>query len=213
MKQILNEWNKFVLNETSINRVRQHMMENETAFITAYRNDTEDYTKCRPNHSKNDKNKSRNKELKAVLMERGYGVTSVMGSYVEGFGTKAAKEVKEHSFFVVNLSDDPNFKEAIFKLSEFYCQDSFLYVPQGGKDALLIGTNDDDFPGYGVESNTGDFLGGFEGQFMSRVGKRGRPVKFTEGLETKSSKQNNTKHLISTLAEKVTKEMEDKKNK
>jgi hypothetical protein len=188
-------------------------MENETAFITAYRNDLEDYTKCRPNHSKNDKNKSRNKELKAVLMERGYGVTSVMGSYVEGFGTKAAKEVKEHSFFVVNLSDDPNFKEAIFKLSEFYCQDSFLYVPQGGKDALLIGTNDDDFPGYGVESNTGNFLGGFEGQFMSRVGKRGRPVKFTEGLETKSSKQNNTKHLISTLAEKVLKEMEDKKNK
>ncbi len=213
MKQILNEWNKFVLNETSINRVRQHIMENETAFITAYRNDTEDYTKCRPNHSKNDKNKSRNKELKAVLMERGYGVTSVMGSYVEGFGTKAAKEVKEHSFFVVNLNDDPNFKEAIFKLSEFYCQDSFLYVPQGGKDALLIGTNDDDFPGYGVESNTGDFLGGFEGQFMSRVGKRGRPVKFTEGLETKSSKQNNTKHLISTLAEKVSKEMEDKNNK
>ena len=213
MKQILNEWNKFVINETSINRVRQHIMENETAFITAYRNDTKDYTKCRPNHSKNDKNKSRNKELKAVLMERGYGVTSVMGSYVEGFGTKAAKEVKEHSFFVVNLNDDPNFKEAIFKLSEFYCQDSFLYVPQGGKDALLIGTNDDDFPGYGVESNTGNFLGGFEGQFMSRVGKRGRPVKFTEGLETKSSKQNNTKHLISTLAEKVLKEMEDKKNK
>jgi hypothetical protein len=213
MKKILNEWNKFVINETSINRVRQHMLENETAFITAYRNDPEDYTKCRPNHSKNDNNKSRNKELKAVLMERGYGVTSVMGSYVEGFGTKAAKEVREHSFFVVNLNDDPNFKEAIFKLSEFYCQDSFLYVPQGGKDALLIGTNDDDFPGYGVESNTGDFLGGREGQFMSRVGKRGRPIKFTEGLETKSSKQNNTKHLISTLAEKVLKEMEDKNNK
>jgi len=213
MKKILNEWNKFVINENSLNRVRQHMLENETAFITAYRNDPEDYTKCRPNHSKNDNNKSRNKELKAVLMERGYGVTSVMGSYVEGFGTKAAKEVREHSFFVVNLNDDPNFKEAIFKLSEFYCQDSFLYVPQGGKDALLIGTNDDDFPGYGVESNTGDFLGGREGQFMSRVGKRGRPIKFTEGLETKSSKQNNTKHLISTLAEKVLKEMEDKNNK
>ena len=209
----MNEWNKFVLNETSVSRIHEHILDYETAFITAYRNEPEDYTKCRPNHSKDDNNKSRNKKLKAFLMERGYGVTSVMGSYVEGFGTKAAKEVKEHSFFVVNLNDDPNFKEAIFKLSEFYCQDSFLYVPQGGKDALLIGTNDDDFPGYGVESNTGNFLGGFEGQFMSRVGKRGRPVKFTEGLETKSSKQNNTKHLISTLAEKVLKEMEDKKNK
>ena len=147
----------------------------------------------------------RNKELKAILMDNGYGVTSVKGSYVEGFGTLAAKEVKEHSFFIVNFNDDLDFKEQIRQLSEFYCQDSFLHVPRGGETSFLVGTNNDEFPGYGNEAPQGHFVGGREAEFMNRVGQR--PVHFQEGLEFKSKKQNNTKYLISTLAKKVRKEM------
>jgi hypothetical protein len=63
-------------------------------------------------------NYERNRQLKAVLLNKGYGVTDVDGTYVEDFGTDAAKEVKEDSFFVVNLKDDPNFKDTITGLGE-----------------------------------------------------------------------------------------------
>ena len=182
-----------------------HMQRHDTAFVTAYRTDPTDFTKCMPNHSQNPSNQSRNKQLKSYLLQKRYGVTSVIGSYVEGFGTKAAKEVKEHSFFVVNLEDDESFRDEIFKLSEFYCQDSFLFVYRGAQEAFLVGTNKDEFPGYGKEAQQGPFVVGEEAEFMSRVGNR--PVHFQEGLETKASKQNNTKYLISNLAKKVEREM------
>ena len=66
-----------------------------------------------PDHSKTMENFERNRQLKAVLLNKGYGVTDVDGTYVEDFGTEAAKEVKEHSFFVVNLKNDSNFKDTI----------------------------------------------------------------------------------------------------
>ena len=118
MKKILSEWNEFMLNEKSISRTLQHISNHDSAFVTAYRNDPKDFTKCMDVHSKNPDNKERNKELKACFMNRHYGVTSVMGGYIEGFGTKAAKQVKEHSFHVVNLNDDDNFKSEIFKFSQ-----------------------------------------------------------------------------------------------
>ena len=197
MKKILKEWNEFLLLEKSMSRMLQHIQGHDTAFVTAYRNDPTDFTKCMPSHSQNPDNKERNKELKSSLFENGYGITSVMGSYIEGFKTKAAKEVKEHSFFVVNLEDDEDFRDEIFKLSEFYCQDSFLFVNKGGQEAFLVGTNKDDFPGYGKEAPQGPFVGGEEAEFMSRVGQR--PVHFQEGLETKANKQNNTKYLSQSL--------------
>ena len=205
MKKILKEWNEFLLLEKSPSRMLQHIQGHDTAFVTAYRNDPTDFIKCMPSHSQNPGNKERNKELKASLLEKGYGVTSVMGSYIEGFKTDAAKEVKEHSFFVVNLNDEEDFRDEIFKLSEFYCQDSFLFVNKGGQEAFLVGTNKDDFPGYGKEAPQGNFVGGEEAEFMSRVGQR--PVHFQEGLETKANKQNNTKFLISRLAKQVLQEM------
>ena len=94
MKKILNEWNKFLLLEKSASRMLYHMQRHDTAFVTAYRTDPTDFTKCMPNHSQNPSNQSRNKQLKSYLLQKRYGVTSVIGSYVEGFGTKAAKEVK-----------------------------------------------------------------------------------------------------------------------
>ena len=92
-------------------------------------------------------------------------------------------------------------------LSEHFCQDSFLFVPRGGEDSFLVGTNDAEFPGYGNEESTGEFLGGKEGEFMTRVGKTKRPIRFAEGLETKAKMQNNTKFLISRLAKQVLQEM------
>jgi hypothetical protein len=58
-----------------------------------------------------------------------------------------------------------------------------------------------EFPGYGKEESTGDPLVVKRAEFMTRVGKSKRPIKFAEGLETKARMQNNTKFLISKLRE------------
>ena len=43
---------------------------------------------------------------------------------------------------------------------------------KGGKGAYLLGTNNSSFPGFGQRSETGEFAGGEEGEFMTRVGDR-----------------------------------------
>ena len=169
MNKILKEWNEFLLQEKSLSRALEHIMRHDTVFISAYRGDPQDYSKCMPNYSKNIDNQDRNKELKASLME------------------------------------DPQFEDFITDLSQFFCQDSFLFVPRGGEESYLIGTNRDDFPGYGKQVEMGSFHGGKEAEFMTRVGQR--PLHFAEALETKFKKQNNTKFLISRLAKKILQEM------
>jgi hypothetical protein len=192
MKKVITEWKEF-LTESSISRTYEHILNHDTGFMTAFRDNTKDRTKCMPDHSNTMENYERNRQLKAVLLNKGYGVTDVDGTYVEDFGTDAAKEVKEDS--------------TITGLGEHFCQDSVLFVPRGGEQSYLIGTNDADFPGYGNEEETGEFVGGKEGEFMTRVGKSKRPIQFAEGLETKARMQNNTKFLISRLAKQVLQEM------
>ena len=206
MKEVMNEWKGF-LTESSISRTYEHILNHDTAFITAFRDNAKDTTKCMPDHSKTMENFERNRQLKAVLLNKGYGVTAVDGTYVEDFGTEAAKEVKEDSLFVVNLKDDSSFKDTIPGLGEHFCQDSFLFVNRGAQEAFLVGTNKDDFPGYGKEAPQGPFVVGEEAEFMTRVGNR--PVHFQEGLETKAKMQNNTKYLISKRAKKVQQEMKE----
>ena len=46
MKKIINEWNNF-LNESSISRTYEHIINHDTAFITAFRDNPGDPTKCR----------------------------------------------------------------------------------------------------------------------------------------------------------------------
>ena len=66
----------------------------------------------------------------------------------------------------------------IFKLSEYFNQDSFLYKPAGTTEAKLIGTNNaernEDFgtPGYNQKIDVGEFHpNGFEGA-LSKIGNK-----------------------------------------
>ena len=183
MKKILNEWRQF-LNESSLSRLYRHMMAHDTAIITAYRGDPNDDSNCVDKSQVTDdsSNKLRNRDLKATLMSLGYGVTSVDGSYIENFNTPEAYEVAEHSFFVVNLEDDPDFAKYIVILGDEFCQDAVLIIPKGGQGAYLHGTNNSEFPGDGQKVPAGDLSFGKEKEFMTKV--RGRPVAFTEELET-----------------------------
>ena len=188
----LSKW-KELLNESSLSRIYSHIQKTDVAIITAYRDDPFDLSKCLPEaeiveaDTKNPRasNLLRNRNLKAVLLSKKYGVTKVKGSYIENFDTPQAIEVKENSLFVVNLEQDPNFINDIVMLGKKFCQDSVLIIPKGGEGAYLHGTNNSEFPGLDQKVNVGSLKMGGEDEFMTRVDNR--PFTFGEGLETLKS--------------------------
>jgi hypothetical protein len=122
-----------------------------------------------------EENRKRNTELKAALLKYGYGVTSLDGRFAEAGEMFPGKET---SYFVVNRNNDPEFFNNVFRLSEYFNQDSFLYKPEGTMEAKLIGTNNaernEDWgqPGYQQEINVGEFHPeGFEGA-LSKMGNK-----------------------------------------
>jgi hypothetical protein len=212
MKDLIQKFNKNVLNESSLSRLHQHISEHECAVISAWRDDTSDMSKCDDSAVPGDENRTRGRDLKATLLQKGYGVTAIDGSYIENFGEEDVSkhvEVKEDSLFVANMKNTPDFAKTIESLGKRFCQDSVLIIPQGGKDAYLIGTNDDQFVGLGNTMNIGDFHAGEEAQIMSKI--RGRPIVFREGaapdgtvLETLQDHNGWFKRLaIHTIAKKT----------
>jgi len=209
MKKLMEGWNKYtkeVLNESSLSRLWTHMQGHQTAMITAFRDDPENGEDCaaEPQPAEGEtalqKNKDRNRDLKATLLKFGYGVTAVQGTYIENYMKDNAVEVKEDSMFVVNLEDDPKFFANLEMLAQKFCQDSVLLVPQAGEGAYLKGTNDS-YPGLGKSEKVGSFTGGKEGEFMTRV--KGRPVVFKEELETYKSQSRLSRMAIAAIAKRV----------
>jgi len=136
---------KQTIKETSLSRIHKHLMSHDCAVVTA--------------------------SLKYALEMNGYGVTRVLGTYVENYLTDNAIEVKEESFFVVNLVDDPKFIDYIITLSKVYCQDSVMIMKKGGNNNYLVGTNLA-WPGLGKIVKMGDFKPAKEGEFMTKVNDR-----------------------------------------
>ena len=171
------------------------MQEHESATLSAFRNE---FTKK--------ENLERNRELKAELLGRGYGVTRILGSYIENFETPKAIEVAEESFFVSNRKDDPDFVLEIARLGEDFNQDSVLIVDKGAQDAYLLGTSPEgEFPQYGKKESLGALKMGGEAEFMSRVG--GRPYTFSpkdinEELETYENLSRNSKMAVKSIVER-----------
>lgn len=166
------------LEESSLSRVHGQMEDYDIAMLSAFRGMMEnclDDSMCTGLPVAKPENLARNSRLLADLRGMGYGVTAIDGSYIEGFGEPGQREVRENSFFVVNLKDDPAFRENITSLGKKYCQDSVI-VKLKGQAPQLIGTNNAGFPGLGQEHQQGDFVGGEIAQFMSRV--RNRPFHF-----------------------------------
>ncbi len=160
--------------ESSLSRLTSHMVEHDTGTITAFRSS---YTYK--------ENLQRNKQLLAKLFSLGYNVTSVQGVYVEDYGTKDAKEVGEHVFFVVDVKDKGRLEDDLRFLGEEYEQDSVLFIPKPGNESYLWGTNDAEFPGYGKVVKFSHRGMGTSGQFMTKI--RGRPFIFESVLKEHKS--------------------------
>ena len=205
----MESWNKYLLRESGLSRVLQHIEAHDCAILTAFRNDPKDMSKCaKGSVDDNDQegntralNKRRNRDLKAMLLGFDYGVTAVDGSYIENFEQPDQIEVKEDSFFVVNLNDDPDFVSNVQEMAEKFCQDSVIIIPQGGEAAYLYGTNESDFPGYGEKVEVGGLKMGKEAEFMTRVNKR--PFTFSEGLETYGKLSRLEKMVVKTIRKKL----------
>tara|TARA_R100000664_G_scaffold3066_1_gene7217 strand:- start:2991 stop:3680 length:690 start_codon:yes stop_codon:yes gene_type:complete len=199
MSDIHKNWKEFLINEAGLAKIRQDMIDYDTAFITAFRGDINDKSMCVyvPPDEEEIKERSRmgrkgvtnrksNKDLSAYLLSQGYGIKNVQGSYIENFGSidpnKIPREVKENSFFVTNLNNDPEFFEQIINLGKRYCQDSVILIPKG-EEAYLYGTNKT-YPGLDQKETVGKFMGGETGEFMSRI--KSRPFVMREQEQTKT---------------------------
>lgn len=167
---------KQLLNESSLSRIYQQTQDHDTAIITAFR-DAEDCGKGR--EIPNAENRKRNAELLSTLKSKGYGVTSVQGKWVENIGTKEEKEVGESSFFVVDLKNTGQLQKDVVKLGKKYEQDAVIFIEKGGKNVLLIGTNECGYPGLGKIDKLGTARFGRDGKIKTKV--RGRPFIFGEG--------------------------------
>ncbi len=200
MSDIHKNWKEFLINEAGLAKIRQDMLDYDTAFITAFRGDINDKSICvymppsEEELAERDKmgkrgetNKRNNKELSAFLLSQGYGIKNIQGSYIENFGSidpeKVPREVKEASFFVTNLKDDPHFFEEIINLGKRYCQDSVILVPKG-EEGYIYGTNKGKYPGLDQKETVGKFAGGETGEFMSRI--KSRPFVMREQEQTKT---------------------------
>jgi hypothetical protein len=183
-----------IITESSISKILHYVQEFECGAISASRGKLtnltdnafvpEDYEDERD--LTKEENKKRNTELKAKLLKLGYGVTSLDGRFAEAGQMFPGKET---SYFVVNRNDDPEFFNNLFKLSEYFNQDSFLYKPKGTMSAKLIGTNNaernEDWgqPGFQGEIEVGEFHpNGFEGA-LSKMGNKVFQFRLNENKE------------------------------
>lgn len=218
-------WQKFLINEAGLNKIRQDMSDYDTAFITAFRGDIDDKSMCvyvppseeelfeRNKMGKRGvQNKRNNRELSAYLLSQGYGVKNVQGSYIENFGSvdpeKVPREVKEASFFVTNLNNDPEFAEQIINLGKRFCQDSVIIVPKG-EEGYIYGTNKGKYPGLDQKETVGKFAGGETGEFMSRINSRPFVMKEEEETKTYEDLPGKQRQAAKLMAKRVGEQIND----
>ena len=183
------------LRESSLSRIWRHTQEHQSGGITAFR----------PEFTKSE-NLARNKQMLAYLMNKGYSVTTVKGSYVENKGAPTERRTSETSFFVVDMKDSGNLEKDLIKLGKKYDQESVLVVPKGGKNAYLVGTTkrDNAWPDYGKKEVVGSSkFGRVAGEFLSTV--RGRDFAFEWVVPPKTI---NGIRGMKVVAEKLERELE-----
>ena len=171
------------ITESSLTRVWQHMSKHDCATLSAFRygpdcGSPEDANAVKQKYTLK-QNLQRNASLLSKIQSSGrFSTTSIKGAYIENFGSKAAREVEENTFFVADIEDKGNLLEIVKKLGEEFEQDSVLFIPKGGTTAQLHGTNHCPlgYPGYGnIEPFSTRELG-HKGPFFSRVDNR--PFRF-----------------------------------
>ena len=140
----------------SLNRAVYWITTTDCANITAWRSG-----------NKRAINDANNRILQETLRAMGYGVIKLQGFYAE-VGHDVSKE---NSFLVFDQNDDPNFYENLYKLSEKFEQDCFLFKAVDEEVAYLIGTNDDFIRDNGERVEAGRLrIGNLDAKTYSKIG-------------------------------------------
>jgi len=150
-----HDWSIIPTN-ASLNRAVYWINKTDCANITAWRSG-----------NKRAINDANNRELQETLRAMGYGVIKLQGFYAE-----VGQDVsKENSFLVFDQNDDPNFYENLYKLSEKFDQDCFLYKAAEEDIAYLIGTNEDFIRDNGERVEAGRLrIGNISAKIYSEIG-------------------------------------------
>ena len=163
------------VNESSITRLMRHNEEHDCVCMTAYRSNREKDDSGVHKRKARVSNQKANAALGSVLRKYGYNVTKVVGKYPEEDGQD---DVKENSWFVVNVNDDSDFVDVCADLAEADEQDSILVMPKGsfstGKGCYLYGTNPNgSWPKYHEKKMTDGISVNGDSPFETRIsGKR-----------------------------------------
>jgi hypothetical protein len=200
-----NVYSQETINESSLSRIYSHIKNHDCAIISAFRSQM---VNCL-NTPKSERvmslkdNKERSRGLKSALLLLGYSVTSVKGSYIENYLQDNAVEVVEDSYFVVNTNNDSKFEKNLTTLGVLFCQDSVMFIKDGGHDVYLKGTNNADYPGLGNTDVMGKVVFGKEGEFMTKVGNKPFVIEDFKTL------QNNSKNFVSRYGRPILEDIEN----
>jgi len=169
------------LNESSLTRIRQHILNHDITTISAWRDKNENCVEYREGAERNkiftrEEKNERNLELSSALLKKRYGVT-----YIRGISQEGKQIVQENSYLVVNLNNDEKFIDNVKKLGQYYCQDSVLIKEKNNENAYLIGTNNFHRLGLNKKQILGKFHPGIENELMSKI--HGRPFYFGENVD------------------------------
>lgn len=183
-----------IITESSRSRLIEHINNHDCGCITAYRSwiypEGEEHSKENEVRLTRKQNQARNLKLLGKLHQKGYDVIAVKGGYIEDYGTDRAKEVTEHTFFVVDREDKGRLKEDLVSLGTENFQDSILFIPKAtvkGMRGILIGTSPRDdlptnfFPEPGSEHTMSTFKSDMS-EFFTRV--QNMPFRFESITES-----------------------------
>ncbi len=109
-------------NLKALDQIIAYINSHDTGAITGYRSNLTD-----------EENQVRNRRLMAKLMIKNYGVTSIMGSYIENNGPSNSKEIAAEIFFIIDLKNKGNLRIDLENLGQEFDQDSVLLIPKGSK--------------------------------------------------------------------------------
>lgn len=195
IKNVLKQITYEQLIESGLSRVYQHIQQHDIAIISAARkyikncyNATDENNVTGLNQSQVElphvtktENQQRTRDLYSILISLGYSITKSQGVFIEDYLSDNSIEVKENSFFVVNIHDDPAFKDNIINLGMYFCQDSVLFKDKNSKEAVLIGTNNSEYPGLNNVVKLGKLKTGITSELTTKIGSR--PFTFSEAAD------------------------------
>jgi hypothetical protein len=164
----------------------QYILAHDCAIITSFRNSDE---------KSDQENYETNRQLKAYLLNKRCGLTTVTGLNIEDYNTEIAKEVREGSYFVVNLFNDVNFENSIKKLGKLYNQETVILIDKGGQSTYLYRINNEGFQGHNKISLLGKLVPKKEAELITTVEKSKSPMP----LSDKSLLKENEIGLLETL--------------